>query len=252
MQQVGKHCWCSPKSGIILAESTWQNVLVPDSDYKFLQMRDPYNRVVSMFLNKIVDIDVRHLADVKRERWVPWIDVPDPYDDINSRAEVYKNYLTHVGPGCYRLPMDPNKNLLDYTFRDFVFDVLANLDLYQWFDPHFAYQTRFFFSSNNEIRFDDVVLLEDLPEAYAIPARELGVEVNLDPEHLKKAGRVGEKEDIDGAFHQWTVKQWWDLGRSPLAKYYDSFYTDDIRAKVKELYAPDFDLIAQVKNEHLQ
>ena len=124
MQQVGKHCWCSPKSGIILAESTWQNVLVPDSDYKFLQMRDPYNRVVSMFLNKIVDIDVRHLADVKRERWVPWIDVPDPYDDINSRAEVYKNYLTHTGPGCYRLPLDPNKNLLDYTFRDFVFNQL--------------------------------------------------------------------------------------------------------------------------------
>ena len=57
MQQVGKHCWCSPKSGIILAESTWKNVHVPDSDYKFLQMRDPYNRVVSMFLNKIVDID---------------------------------------------------------------------------------------------------------------------------------------------------------------------------------------------------
>ena len=109
MQQVGKHCWCSPKSGIILAESTWKNVHVPDSDYKFLQMRDPYNRVVSMFLNKIVDIDVRHLADVKRERWVPWIDVPDPYDDINSRAEVYKNYLTHVGPGCYRLPLDPKK-----------------------------------------------------------------------------------------------------------------------------------------------
>ena len=252
MQQVGKHCWCSPKSGIILAESTWQNVLVPDSDYKFLQMRDPYNRVVSMFLNKIVDIDVRHLADVKRERWVPWIDVPDPYDDINSRAEVYKNYLTYVGPGCYRLPMDRNKNLLDYTFRDFVFDVLANLDLYQWFDPHFAYQTRFFFSSNNEIRFDDVVLLEDLPEAYAIPARELGVELDLSPEALAKAGRVGEKEDIDGPFHEWTVKQWWDLGKSPLAKYYDSFYTDEIRAKVKELYAPDFDLIAQVKNEHLQ
>ena len=140
----------------------------------------------------------------------------------------------------------------DYTFRDFVFDVLGNLDLYQWFDPHFAYQTKFFFSGNVEIRFDDVVLLEDLPEAYAIPARELGVEVNLDPEHLAKAGRVGEKEDIDGPFHEWTVKQWWDLGKSPLAKYYDSFYTDEIRAKVKELYAPDFDLIAQVKNEHLQ
>ena len=78
------------------------------------------------------------------------------------------------------------------------------------------------------------------------------MEVNLDPEHLAKAGRVGEKEDIDGPFDKWTVRQWWDLGKSPLAKYYDSFYTDEIRAKVKELYAPDFDLIAQVKNEHLQ
>ena len=90
--------------------------------------------------------------------------------------------------------MDPNKNLLDYTFRDFVFDVLGNLDLYQWFDPHFAYQTKFFFSGNVEITFDDVVLLEDLPEAYAIPARELGVQVNLDPDHLAKAGRVGQKQ----------------------------------------------------------
>ena len=129
MQQVGKHCWCSPKSGIILAESIWQNVNVPDSDYKFLQMRDPFNRVVSMWLNKIVDIDVRHLADVKREGWVPWIDVPDPYDDYESRAKVYKNYLMHTGPGCYRLPLNKYKNLLDFTFRDFVFGVLNNINL---------------------------------------------------------------------------------------------------------------------------
>ena len=245
MQQVGKHCWCSPKSGIILAESIWQNVNVPDSDYKFLQMRDPFNRVVSMWLNKIVDIDVRHLADVKREGWVPWIDVPDPYDDYESRAKVYKNYLMHTGPGCYRLPLNKYKNLLDFTFRDFVFGVLNNINLYEWFDPHFSYQTKFFFTNTAEMRFDDIVLLEDLPEAYAKPARELGIELNLDPEHLKKAGRVGEKEDIDGPFHSWTVRQWWDLGKSPLAKYYDSFYTDVIREKVRELYQPDFDLLIQ-------
>ena len=247
MQQVGKHCWCSPKSGIILAESTWQNVHVADSDYKFLQMRDPFNRVVSMYLNKIVDIDVRHLADVKRENWVPWIDVPDPYDDIESRAKVYKNYLTHTGPGCYRLPMDPGKSLLDYTFRDFVFDILGELDLYQWFDPHFAYQTKFFFTGDVEMTFDDVVMLEDLPEAYAKPAKALGVELDLSAEALAKAGRVGVKEDIDGPFHSWTVRQWWDLGKSPLAKYYGSFYTDEIRDKVRELYQPDFDLITQAE-----
>ena len=200
-----------------------------------------------MFLNKIVDIDVRHLEDVRRENWVPWIDVPDPFDDVESRAKVYKNYLTHTGPGCYRLPMDPSKSLLDYTFRDFVFDVLCELDLYQWFDPHFSYQTKFFFTGNNEMTFDDVVMLEDLPEAYAIPARALGVELDLSEEVLRLAGRVGEKEDIDGPFHQWTVRQWWDLGKSPLAKYYNSFYTDEIREKVRELYQPDFDLIAQAK-----
>ena len=247
MQQVGKHCWCSPKSGIILAESTWKNVHVADSDYKFLQMREPFNRVVSMFLNKIVDIDVRHLADVKRENWVPWIDVPDPYDDIESRAKVYKNYLTHTGPGCYRLPLDPSKSLLDFTFRDFVFDVLGELDLYQWFDPHFAYQTKFFFTGDVEMTFDDVVMLEDLPGAYEIPAKALGLELDLSEEALAKAGRVGQKEDIDGPFHQWTVRQWWDLGKSPLAKYYGSFYTDEIRDKVRELYQPDFDLITQAQ-----
>ena len=95
--------------------------------------------------------------------------------------------------------------------------------------------------------FDDVVLLEDLPEAYEIPAKALGLDLDLSPEHLAKAGRVGEKEDIDGPFYQWTVRQWWDLGKSPLPKYYDSFYTDVIRQKVKELYQPDFDLIAQAK-----
>ena len=245
MQQVGKHCWCSPKSGIILAESIWKNVHVPDSDYKFLQMRDPYNRVVSMFLNKIVDIDVRHLADVKRERWVPWIDVPDPYDDINSRAEVYKNYLTSQGQGCYRLPLDPNKNLLDYTFRDFVYDVLSKINVETWFDPHFALQTRFFFTSTAEITFDDVVLLEKLPEAYALPAQKLGIELDLDAEKLKVAGRVGDKVDIDGPFHEWTVRQWWDLGASPDPKNYGSFYTEAIMNRVYNLYKSDFDLISQ-------
>ena len=71
--------------------------------------------------------------------------------------------------------------------------------------------------------------------------------IDLSEEVLRLAGRVGEKEDIDGPFHQWTVRQWWDLGKSPLAKYYNSFYTDEIREKVRELYQPDFDLIAQAK-----
>tara|TARA_Y100000022_G_scaffold46122_1_gene38685 strand:+ start:1509 stop:2246 length:738 start_codon:yes stop_codon:yes gene_type:complete len=245
MQQVGKHCWCSPKSGIILAENVWQNVNVSDSNYRFLQMRDPYNRVVSMFLNKIVDIDVRHLADVRREAWVPWD--PDAEFDPEVRARVYKNYLTHHGQGCYNLPLDPDKSLLDFTFRDFVNDVLTQLDLSTWFDPHFAYQTRFFFTHNSELHFDDVVMLEDLPQAYEVPAKALGIELDLDPDRLKEAGRVGKKIDVDGEFHSWTVRQWWDLGASPDPKHYGSFYTESLMQKVYNLYKPDFDLIAQVK-----
>ena len=73
----------------------------------------------------------------------------------------------------------------------------------------------------------------------------MGIELDLDAENLKVAGRVGDKVDIDGPFHEWTVRQWWDLGSSPDPKNYGSFYTEGIMNRVYNLYKSDFDLISQ-------
>ena len=185
--------------------------------------------------------------DKTGEEWLRWMksgevreDVPE---DIKIAIETFiKGAIMIEEEGLEYMPTEYMTNLLK---------AFANHPENQTAQECLIFLLKMFGSWEEDEKEFDVTdireLFEDLPEAYAKPAEALGLELDLSEEALAKAGRVGQKEDIDGPFYQWTVRQWWDLGKSPLAKYYDSFYTDEIREKVRELYQPDFDLIAQAK-----
>ena len=59
MKRVGKHAWGSPKCAISLLHNVWSKVKT-DKDYAFLLARNPYNRLVSVYTEKVIDVNCRY------------------------------------------------------------------------------------------------------------------------------------------------------------------------------------------------
>lgn len=80
MIKIGKHCYCTPKCGIITAKKLWTNYK-SDKDFVFLQMRDPLNRIVSFYNNKAI-ID----PFLKKK----------PYQPLNVRNISFEEFIEKV------------------------------------------------------------------------------------------------------------------------------------------------------------
>ena len=52
-ERMSNHCFATPKCGISFAEKYFQNIN-RDVDYTFLMQRNPYNRLVSFYINKVI------------------------------------------------------------------------------------------------------------------------------------------------------------------------------------------------------
>lgn len=229
MYKVGKHCWASQKCGCQLAQYVWTDIS-EDIDYVFFQGRNPYHRIVSLYAGHFIDIN-----------GIMWWNRGYP-NTIDMPAEQRGREIANRDPGL--IFKFRGNSVIDYTFDKFVLEVL-NRDLSTNGDAHVRLQV----IGKPQRKFDDVLLLEDLPEAYYIPLDKLGRENNLDYSNLKKDKGVvtpskhitpkrTDLNDLDSG--KVLPSQWWEYGVIP--SNYSTFYqSKEVRSKIEEIYREDFE-----------
>ena len=231
MQRVGKHAWGTPKCGISLLDNTW-SMISTDQDYEFVLARNPYNRVVSLYAEKVVDVN----GNLRRQYNIP-------EDDVIGRERASERQLRNY---C---PIDTVSPVRDLSFKNFC------LNLSQRFvhggDQHVRKQC----DGAPERKFDDVLWVSDLPDCFNIPVEKLGITLDTSKESLEKKGShptgpchfTPRLDELNSLENPWdiTVQQWWDLGAFP--SNYDVLYNDEIRDTVYNLYRDDFEFFGLEK-----
>jgi hypothetical protein len=91
-EQLSKHCWATPKCGISFAEKYFQGVNRP-TPYTFLMIRDPYKRMVSFYINKVI-----YQGDP------PWnlkdeyeFEIPIPHFGIKDTSVSFEEFIKTLG-----------------------------------------------------------------------------------------------------------------------------------------------------------
>ena len=233
MYKVGEHCWSSQKCGCQLAQHVWSKINT-DQDYVFYQGRNPFDRIVSLYAG--------HFVDINGVMW--W----------NTGHESTLN-MPHDQRGRAIAQRDPKKflgfspeSVCDYTFERFVFEVL-NKNMTTNGDPHVRCQT----IGAPDRKFDDIVLLNSLPEAYSDVVDKIhGLEIEFDFDELKKDSGVvtpnkhitpkSDLNDLDAA--KVTPQEWWEYGSFPSK--YSCFYKDqNVINRVQDLYEKDFEFFKE-------
>jgi len=91
-EKLSKHCWATPKCGISFAEKYFKNIN-RNVDYTFLMQRNPYNRLVSFYINKVI-----YQGDP------PWnlkkkyeYEVPIPHFNIDNTGVSFEEFIKKLG-----------------------------------------------------------------------------------------------------------------------------------------------------------
>lgn len=231
MKRLGKHAWGTPKCGISLLDNTW-SMISTDQDYEFVLARNPYNRVVSLYAEKVVDVN----GNLRKQYNIS-------EDDVIGRERASERQLRNY---C---PIDTVSPVRNLSFKNFC------LNLSQQFvdsgDQHVRKQC----DGAPERKFDDVLWVSDLPDCFNVPVEKLGITLDTSKENLEKKGShptgpchfTPRLDELNSLENPWdiTVQQWWDLGAFP--SNYDVLYNDEIRDTVYNLYRDDFEFFGLEK-----
>ena len=98
-EQITKNIWCTPKCGLTMVENTFKKMSI-NSDKKILIVRNPYSRIVSFYLNKIL------------YKCVPG-NYFDSLDHICDTCNTYNNPRATLSeyPTRFELSQDPNDRI---------------------------------------------------------------------------------------------------------------------------------------------
>jgi hypothetical protein len=232
MYKVGKHCWSSQKCGCQLAQHVWSEI-EGKNDYIFYQGRSPYDRIVSLYAGHFVDIN-----------GVMWWNRGSP-STLNMSPEERGVSIANRDPRS--LFNFSDSSVSSYSFEKFIFDVLDK-KMTEGGDPHVRCQTVGF----PKTKFDDVLLLNQVPEAYSGVSNKIGVEIEFDFQELKKdKGVVTPNKHITPKFDmnnidaaKITPEQWWEYGAFPSD--YSCFYkSKSVKDRILDLYELDFEFFKE-------
>ena len=233
MRPMTKHFWGTPKCGTNLIRNVWGGI-EKNVDYTFLLARNPYNRLASLYAEKIIILNIAQLSH-------PAYQV-DP-TNYQARAAIASRQASDF--------ISLNKDIRDLTFKDFCY--CLNENKINSGDLHMRKQTDFvsktFDQSWTEIGglppkeyFEDILFMEDLPNCFEIPAKKLGVDIQLDKLRSKGGENATPRNsDLDTLKEAWNIKasRWWDYDAMPSS--YMVLYSDELKDLVYNLYKDDFE-----------
>ena len=225
MKQVGKHAWATPKCGISLVTNVWKDIQ-SDSEYQFLLARNPYNRIVSLFAEKVVDVNGRFA----RRKGLPLNKFQERLESMRGQASIY----------C-KIEDYPDLKLM--TFKKFCLSIRP--ESVQRGDEHIKKQS----SGSPDHEFDDIIWMEDLPQCFEIPKKKLGIDIDVSQETLFKLGGPKENDnhytpkskELNSLNSPWnmTAVEWLEHGSMPSD--YSKLFDEELKDHIYNLYRDDFD-----------
>lgn len=210
MEKISDHCWATPKCGNITA-LTHFNFRKPDIKFRFVIVRNPYRRIASFYISKVIEHGRSDVSSVSkdnlpsyRRNWIPHIQ--NSAATLNCTFEEMVTFLP-----------DP-KGKVDRHLR---------LQIEGLTDPP-----------------PYIVRLENWVEDIRVVCER------LDLDH-SKYGYVWENRSIvtdDVTEYVGDVKASWFRENSTPSDY-SLFYNDQMRKMVRDLYRKDFDWLTDVYDD---
>ena len=210
-EPISKHCWVTPKCGISFAKKHFGNINIPNDDYKFIIVRNPYERLVSFYCQKVI----RYTQGEKR---IPhYCEVTK----LNKDLEHYKYF-------------EIESNI---SFEDFVKD-LSTRNIYKM-ERHLKPQV----VGIENILFHKVVKLEKFNE----DVKDVCEELKIDYESIVKKPVENTYNKLDSINEPvFDKKTKWFL-ENGIPKNYELFYNKEIKDLVYKIYQTDFEIFKYEK-----
>ncbi len=198
--------------------------LLRSRDYfRFAFLRNPFARLVSAYLDKIVEPKGPGLAPIRRVQRGPLWDVP--------RRIRYE---------CRRLTTGRCADFQQgITFRQFVHH-MANSSSPRRLDTHWRPQSLIL----GDVKFDLIGLIENMRPDFEQVCRQLGLESDLP---VANCNRKSSTDAPAGCIADWPTSQLRELDSYPP---FDQFYTSELTQIVHRLYRQDWAAFEQLSESH--